>query len=181
MTRPPELPPEPPVPELSSLPRELDPPASLEDRVVAAIGQHALAGDRRRLRWWQIAAAVALFATGAAAGRLTGPEGSAPALQPRFLLLLLAGPNDGPEAERVAAYREWAIAERNAGRQISGERLAAEGLVVERDRPGDAVRDDVQGFFIVSAANLDEAAALARSSPHVRAGGRVIVRPIDTP
>ena len=44
------------------------------------------------------------------------------------------------------------------------------------------VRDDqLQGFFIVSGADLDDAANVARSSPHVQAGGRVIVRPIDTP
>jgi hypothetical protein len=53
--------------------------------------------------------------------------------------------------------------------------------VIERDRPSSRVPAEVQGFFVVSAASLEEAAAVARSSPHVRDGGRIVVRPIDTP
>jgi hypothetical protein len=38
---------------------------------------------------------------------------------------------------------------------------------------------DVRGFFVISAATLEEATAVARSCPHTARGGRVIVRPID--
>ena len=182
MTRPPELPPEPPLPELASLPREIEPPPPLEDRVVSAMRDASLIRRRAGLAWWQLAAAAALFAAGAAAGRLSTPGGTPPTVQPRFLLLLLSGPATGSENARVSEYRAWAVAQRDAGRQITGERLASDGVLVERAGKDAPVRDDqLQGFFIVSGAGLDDAANVARTSPHVQAGGRVIVRPIDTP
>ena len=181
MTRPPELPPEPPLPELSSLPREIEPPPPLEDRVVSAMRDASLIRRRAGLVWWQLAAAAALFTAGVAAGRLSTPGGTPPTVQPRFLLLLLAGPATGLENARVAEYRAWAIAQREAGRQITGERLASGGVLVDRAGTDAPVHDDLQGFFIVSGAGLDDVANVARTSPHVRAGGRVIVRPIDTP
>jgi len=174
---------EPPVPGMSSLPRDLEPPAALEDRVVSALGAHALVGRRDRTwRWQHIAAAVVLFALGAVAGRLSAPERTpATAGQPRFLLLLSNAPSTGPDDERVDAYRAWARTQRAAGREISGERLAPEGRVVEPGGTTSPERDDLQGFFVVSGASLDDAAAVARSSPHVQSGGRVLVRAIDTP
>ena len=133
-------------------------------------------------RGGEIAAAVLLLGAGIAAGRFTAPSGLAPApTQPRFLLLLSQAPTDSPGDGRVAEYRAWAIGLREAGRQISGERLAGEAVAVDQNSAPQAVNDDTQGYFIVSAASLDEAVALARSSPHVRAGGRVIVRPIASP
>jgi hypothetical protein len=48
----------------------------------------------------------------------------------------------------------------------------------------DAARDFVQhethygGYMIVNADSLDEAAQIARGSPHARLGGRIMVRPV---
>ncbi len=81
----------------------------------------------------------------------------------------------------MEAYRAWARAQRAAGREISGERLAPDGRVVAPGVTTTPERDDLQGFFVISGASLDDAAAVARSSPHVQAGGRVLVRAIDTP
>ena len=60
-------------------------------------------------------------------------------------------------------------AERKLGREISGR--AAGGprrCLWDQSATGRSpVPSEVQGFFIVSAASLEEAAAVARSSPHV--------------
>ena len=71
--------------------------------------------------------------------------------------------------------------QRDAGRQISGERLADSGVAVGMRGELPIARAEVQGFFVVSASTMDDAVAVARSSPHVQSGGTIIVRPIDTP
>ena len=38
---------------------------------------------------------------------------------------------------------------------------------------------ELQGFFVVSAASQAEAVSIARSSPHYRNGGRIVVSLID--
>jgi hypothetical protein len=174
----PEEPQEPPLHELEALAREHEPPLALEERVAAELRRQSLL-RRASKRWRQMAAAVFLVASGIAVGRLSAPSGVVPATtQPRFLLLLSQAPPAESESGRVAEYRAWAVGLRTAGRQISGERLEREALAVDRDRAAERVDDRNQGYFIVSAANLEEAAELARSSPHVRAGGHIIVRPI---
>jgi hypothetical protein len=178
MIRPPEGPEEPPLGELATLSREEPPPSALEDRVVAELRRQVLLRGQP-LAWRQMAAAVLLLASGVAAGRWSVPSGVAPATtQPRFLLLLSQAPPAASESDRVAEYRAWAVGLRQAGRQISGERLEGEALAVDRLRAPERVDDRNQGYFIVSAASLEEAAELARSSPHVRAGGHIVVRPI---
>jgi len=167
------------------LPRELPPPPALEDRVVMALADDGLLRELapRRRRWWMhTAAAVLLFASGAVAGAMWD-GGGAPAApgQPRFLLLLEGGEPVSPEEEMriVEAYRAWAGGLRNAGRFITGERLGPAATVVPSAAVDDANR--LQGYFVVSAPDLADAAAVAKASPHVVRGGRIIVRPIDTP
>lgn len=174
-----------PLDELSRLPRETAPPAGLEGRVAAALRRHGLLSTHRRWQWSHLAAAVVVFAVGAVFGRLAVPERGAPLgrSEPRFLLLLLpAGPDTGTEAERVAAYGAWASRQRAGGRQITGDRLApTPGVVVGAAGAEATVPDELTGFFIISAADAAEAIEVARTSPHAEGGGRVIVRPIDTP
>jgi hypothetical protein len=181
MTRPPDLPDE-PLPELSRLPRELAPPPGLEARVVTTLRDQSLL-RRNRLPWIQVAAAVLLLAGGIGIGRLLAPAPVAPSarVEPRFMLLLWGAAETSDDNARAGEYAAWAGAERRRGRQISGERLAEDALLVERDGTAQPVPSEVQGFFIVSATSIDEAVVIARSSPHVRDGGRIVVRPINTP
>jgi hypothetical protein len=167
------------------VPRELPPPPSLEDRVVAALSAEGLVrgtSTTSRRMWMQAAAAAVFFLVGALAGANwssrvtpTAPD------QPRFLLLLEGGETPPGEEERraVEAYRAWAGGLRDGGRFITGERLAAAAAVVPDAALDDA--EDVQGYFVVSANDLADAAAVAKASPHVARGGRIIVRPIETP
>lgn len=172
-----------PLDELASLPKEMAPPPALEDRVA-----HALR-DQMLLRpsssgWWKVAAAILILAGGILIGRVTTPAATAVpqhASANRFLFMLMDGDTSGDDVARSERYRQWAIDQQTLGREISGERLAPTGLAVVRAGSGPVLSPDVQGFFIVSAANIEEAATVARSSPHVQSGGMIIVRPIDTP
>jgi hypothetical protein len=167
-----------------NLPRELPPPPTLEDRTVRRLRDEGLLDMPARVRsprrtWRRLAAAVVVFAAGAASGMwVSGRDASVP--QPRFLLLLHGASTAAGDEEQtaVAAYREWAVALRNQGRYVAGERLGAQAAVVPE---GGDTADAVQGYFVVSATSLDDAAVVAASMPHVARGGRVVVRPIDTP
>lgn len=167
------------------VPRELTPPRGLEDRTVNALKRQGLlrpSGGRAHGWWRQAVAAVLLFAIGAAAGVMwDNAKAMIATSQPRFLLLLQDGPPLSPQQESrvVADYRAWAARLREEGRYVTGERLASEAVAV----PDVALprADAIEGYFIVSAADLGEAVAVARTSPHVRHGGHVVVRPIDTP
>jgi hypothetical protein len=60
-----------------------------------------------------------------------------------------------------------------------GEKLGDSSFVVGAGSPSAAEEGVLEGLFIVRAASLAEAAALAEGSPHVRRGGRVVIRPIE--
>jgi hypothetical protein len=151
-------------------PRDVAPPLDLEERTVSALHREGLliSAAARRRRVWQSVAAAAIFAAGVALGRTS----TAPAVvlapgasSASFLFLLEGGPvarDAAEEARTVEEYRAWAVKLRDEGRAVSGERL-----------------NDVRGFFVISAASLEEANQLARASPHAQRGGRVIVRPIN--
>jgi hypothetical protein len=173
---------------LDQLPREIAPPSTLEERTVARLRDerlvqadaHLWSAHRRPSVWWQAIAAGVIFAAGAALGAAWNASREVAPLQPRFLLLLHGATTDsaGDEQDAVAAYRRWAIGLRDDGRFVAGERLAPEATVVPS---GPAPEDAVEGYFIVSAADLTDATTIARSMPHVERGGRVVVRRIDTP
>jgi hypothetical protein len=173
------------------LPRH-QPPAELEQRVLATLTQRGLLAPRGRSSRLgprmrvaaAIAAGVALFAAGTLAQRLSSERSVTTDQSPRFALLLYGGSEEGGEAAelaRVNEYRNWArrIAER--GRYIAGEKLDTLALdVTPSVATGGPTRspDALAGFFIIGAANAAEAEAFARSCPHLRHGGRIVVRPI---
>ncbi|HTO76926.1 MAG TPA: YciI family protein [Thermoanaerobaculia bacterium] len=180
---------------LKELPRELSPRPELEQRIVAALAERGLVRARRsgRGRLGRAAAAVAagllLVAAGIWIGRTLPPgraRTTAPDTSPRFVLFLLRGQeSDRPEEEgaRVAEYRAWARGLAASGRSVSGEklddreeRLGADGAPVAAAAA--ASEEEIRGYFVVSAASLDDALAVARGCPHLRHGGRIVVRPI---
>jgi hypothetical protein len=171
-------------PDLSTLARELTPPPDLEARTVAALRQHGLlkVASNRRAVLLRIAAAVVLFAGGAAIGRASAvvePPG-ADQHGPRYLLLLHGGPSGLSAEEELAVVREygaWAVQLRGEGRFVTGERLGNAGRSVPPLELTETV--DLRGFFLISAASLDDAVGVAQRCPHVRRGGRVVVRPIE--
>ena len=168
---------------LGSLPREIDAPRGLEDRTVRALQRAGLlASSRRRSLAWQIAAALVLFAGGIAVGRVSATAASAPPdpARPRYVLLLHGGPvglSADQEASVVEEYRDWAVGLRRAGRFVTGERLSETVAVVPAVDRSDGA--GVRGYFVISAADLNDAKAVAAACPHARRGGYIVVRPIE--
>lgn len=177
----------------AELDREIAPPAGAEDRIVASLAARGLI-RRKRFSFGaagillSAAAGAALFLAGVAIG---GHRGAPDPGGPKFALLLSPLPREraADEPARVTEYKAWASQIRDSGRYVSGEKLEPGGRVVSSPdgagEPSDAsgtlaaaAPENVAGYFIVTARSLAEAADLARTCPHVRHGGRIIVRPI---
>jgi hypothetical protein len=166
-----------PVEELvRGLPRESAPPDRLEERVVNALRLRSLLAARTR--WWMAAAAAAAIVLAFAAGWTSGAGWFAGASSgTRYVLLLYAGETSRPrgDAAVVEEYREWARTLRRSGRAVSGERLDA---APEVQLGGTVPFDGLAGYFIIEAANDDDALRVAKAHPHLRHGGRIVVRRI---
>jgi hypothetical protein len=172
------------LPELDSLPREMPPPPGLESRIAIALRAQGLLKSPTRLSWISTAAAILMLVLGIGIGRWWPRPArfdAPPVSTSRFLFLLSDADTSGDDGARAEAYRRWAVTQRQSGRQISGERLGDSGFAVMNESVAAVARADVQGYFVVSAATMDDAIAVARSSPHVQSGGTIIVRPINTP
>lgn len=198
-----------PAEGVPDLPREIDPPPELEDRVVAELDRRGLlaagAAPRTTLRrnLLAVAASIALLVVGFLAGRATVPapgegSGAAAVAERRYALLLYEtdGYRAASGAEEIARYHEYSrwVAEARARDQfVTGEDLAvARGWVIEpagtevRARPGvaPATGAPLSGIFLITARDDEHARDLAKSLPHLRHGGQVVIQevvPTDEP
>lgn len=142
---------------LSGLPRELQPPAALEDRVVRAVFA------RRRRGWvWggALAAAAALLI-------IAHPWSPTPATQ-TYVLLLSPGPDyqappPGHLLERRAEYGRWADSLAKLGKLDVEGHLEPPGTIVD-------------GLFIIRAVDDSDAARIAATCPHIKYHGHIEVR-----
>jgi hypothetical protein len=113
---------------------------------------------------------------------------------PDFILLLHrpAGPPPALSAQQLAAvtrdYIDWGERMRAEGRLKAGEKLTNDagrllrseaGRVVVTDGPYAESKELLGGFYLIAAANYDEACRIAEGCPHLKYGGRVEVRQID--
>ena len=183
-------------------------PADLEDSVVAALARRGLVGGgpaepspspgereaavvpaRRAWAWGALAlaAVLAAFFAGIAisdrgAGRAPAgvnrtPAASRPATAERYILLLYederyrAPSTPDEHAARVAEYGGWVEDLRERGVDVEGEELAPDGAPEGR-------LGILAGYFLVAAPDVDAAMAIARTTPHVKHGGTVVVRRI---
>ena len=171
------------VDELRDLPKEVTPDASLEQRTITALRARSLLRSPRR-SWrvrpggWLVAAGIVVmaFVSGFAAGR----AGTEPARREASFALMLYGSVGGDSAQqqvRAAEYGRWARTPHQYGRVVGGEALgdhvSAAGVAA-----GGAT-DDLVGFFLVQARDREAATRLAAECPHVKYGGRVVVREIQ--
>jgi hypothetical protein len=172
---------------LGALGTETAPPPEVEDRVVAELARRgALARTSRPLARAllaaaAVAAAAALFAAGLAIGRRELSLRSSASDEPRFALFLLDEPPGGPaeEPSRVAEYKTWA---KNlpSGSFVAGEKLGDQArLLTPSAAPSKAAESSaLRGYFVIRAPDLAHALEIARSCPHLKRGGRILVRPI---
>ena len=177
---------------LARLPRQAEPPAGLEQATVAALAARGLL--RRPRRGFDatlaLAASVLLFAGGLALGRFGGETAPSVDGRPRFALFLYEGPEydqpaPGGMDERVEEYVAWARAERTDGTVEGGEKLKdGDDVAIEPDGSAGAVPSPpdearLAGYFLIRAADQGAALEIARSCPHVRYGGRIVLREIE--
>ncbi len=112
----------------------------------------------------------------------------------RYMLLIYTDEKatDGrSEADNAAKMQEWgayATSMREAGKMAAGDPLTPvatattvrlkSGAAVMTDGPFAETKEQLGGYFIVEAANLDDALAWARKMPNLSDGGCVEVRAI---
>jgi hypothetical protein len=147
---------------LRSLEPEARPPAQLRTRVIRTLRARALLAPRRRRLAAAAAAAVVLVAV-AATLLLVRPGGRADGTA--YVLLLYEDESfapDRPLRELVGEYTAW------AGADIGPAQPRSELGVVA-------------GLFVIRAADETGALAIARTCPHLRYGGRVVVHPVAGP
>jgi len=179
---------------LARLPREAPLPPGLEGATVGALAERGLlrrrSRGRPRLARWGLAAAAAIVLF--VGGYLTGQRErvTAPDELPRFVLLLYEGPEyrrtaPGQEQERVREYSEWARERGVRGELEAGEKLREDADIVIRpdgsvaaETPAPAATR-LAGFFMIRAADDRSAVEIARSCPHVRYGGSIVIREIE--
>jgi hypothetical protein len=150
-------------------------PDELEDRVVAALRAEALiAPQRRPFIVGGLAGAAALLVL-AAAGlfllppRMADPEGEL------YMLALHSGPSyrRGAEGARAAEYGRWA--RRHPAAILDGAELGPAAAVL--GPPADR-GSTLSGYFVVRVREPAEAVAIARTMPHLRYGGTIVIRRI---
>lgn len=170
------------------------PPADLEDRVVALLKSkkliHTGRGDRDMKMQYVINAAVAIASVvvGLALGQRMddAPAAAASGAGEEFIMLLYEdetyrSPAPGGMEARIAEYSDWARQVAASGRYVTGEKLTDDALLLLADGTRlDAIpaaeEGAVEGYFVVRAKDLDEAAEIAGSCPHLAYGGTVSLR-----
>jgi hypothetical protein len=171
------------------------PPRDLESRTADAIfGKSAVRPGSTPTRFGALNLASFIAALAAltvvpvviafSLGRAMAPR--APELSGAYLLLIESAPDAPvmkPEevAARVREYGAWARELREKNLLVSAEKLDEGGSVVLTSgttAPLAAADNRFGGFFVVRAADMRSALSIARESPHVRLGGRIVVRRI---
>ena len=157
---------------------EISAPPELRDRVRASLRRRVTSPPRVR---WSIAA-IGLLAAGFLLGTLVRPSvpGASRAAATGQYVVLLYG--DAPDdtgtvhVQREREYGRWASALGDGVRWVGGSELHD---VVVRLGPAVAASEPaterLAGYFVIEAPSRERAAEVARTCPHLRYGGRVVV------
>jgi len=176
---------------LARLKRDRRPPVGVEEHVLAAVGS-ASVNSPERSRWHIPAltaiAASLIFAVGAWLGSTWTSRQPAPTAGTKFILLLYEDANYQVAADtssRVREYSAWAGALARSGQLLSGEELDDKGVGLTATSPAtvvlpDDVRAQPRGYFVIVAPDSAAASAIAATCPHLKYGGRIVIRKILT-
>jgi hypothetical protein len=180
---------------LDGLPRETMPPAELEERVVDALHVHGLV--RRPPAWGKLAAVAATFVIAVSAAYMLGLRAGARQVPPPVTAeatyaLMIFDPVAGVPPEQTAAAvteaSRWAGELAAAGTLVSAEKLRDEATrlrlrdgAVERaaDFPPPGESLVLGGFFLIRAADDEEAQRIAAACPLLRYGSVIEVRAFE--
>lgn len=181
--------------KFAALPRESIPSTSLEERIVSALKAKGLIRLTPSLRIWTLprlsgafAAAVLILAVGFGVGKWQSRPSLKKPIQPMFILLLYEEKGASKhETDRVIEYTAWARTIAQSNHLLGGAKLQYDGWLMRRVADGLDVRDIsrededelIAGYFLIQAANYDEAEKIAASCPHLKYGGLIELRQID--
>ncbi len=87
------------------------------------------------------------------------------------------------QKKHLAAWGEWMSALMKAGYLEVGYPLKSDGKRIDSDGINDYHFPDTTegGFIVINATSLDEASEIASSSPIIKNGGYILVRPCGEP
>jgi hypothetical protein len=175
--------------------RDEPPPPQVEQRVVDALRDRgflqrtAQAGRGARRGVLVAISAAAVFIVGVWLGA-SWPERTQGTAGPRYMLLLYEDDgfqSGGPQeaAARVREYTEWARTLARSGHLVAGDELGDGGQQLSPSQSVEPVaaaqlKDQPRGYFVIAAPDEAAALRLASTCPHLRHGGRIIVRRIAT-
>ena len=157
---------------------DVAPPRALEERTVAALRERGLIRPSRQ-RWVAAGVLAAVAAVLLAIALWAVPPRSSvssTASGPRYMLLLYSGADAPADADsRRREYAQWARDVAATGLTITGEELS--DAAREVGTSGGALLLP-RGFFIVDAPDFASAERIASTCPHLRYGGRIVIKPI---
>lgn len=163
-----------------NLPKENIPPKLLEDNTIKALkSKRLIMNSNLFIKYWRpVAAAILFFVIGhLSASWLTDQNQAQIAKSSKFILMLHEDDNFRGNNELSEEYFQWLLDIRDQKRYITGEELGYDASWLE-DKNEVSGTDRVTGFFILEAANMDEAVEISKTSPHLKYGGRIEVREI---
>ena len=164
------------IDQISELKKILHPPTGLEDRVISQLARKGLI--RRRFKWMRSVAAILIFAVGAAAGKFVWKP--APVQYSHVLLLkedAVFFQRNAHESSLVREYSDWAGNIRSHGTLIRGDKLEISRVLLP---PSVDSSEVIAGFFLLKADSDQAALEIAQSCPHLKHGGAIELRRIDT-
>ena len=185
--------------ELRELPREVEPPADLEDRLVASLRDRGLIEDSalpvesgRRVgaggARWAMAAGLMIAALGGWVGRGLMDAAPTSKVGSKEYLVLFAEPNGLQTTksipELVEEYSQWGADLGAQGRMVAGRRLEDGSRRLLTDSAGEIATSsedplvEATGFFLIRADSWDEAVDLMADSPHLAYGGEISLREV---
>jgi len=135
---------------------------------------------------WATAAAILLVA-GLALGRSWPGDAVPEDPRPRFALMLYEDANYQAATageDRVAEYSAWARSLAQRGLLVDGAELSGDGVLLgQAEASTDSVPTSSQGvlagYFVIRAADRNEAERIARECPHLKYQGSISLRALE--
>jgi len=163
----------------NQLEREKQPEAALERRIINKLkSEHLIITTYDMKAYLKWAATIAAIIVAFFLGGYSQQENPEMA----YMLILHEGEGfqPGEPTEMYNEYRNWMHSIDEKGIQINGQELKNEAVMVSSNRNINYLEGNennrVTGYFVLNAASLDEAIAIARDNPHIKYGGTIQVK-----
>jgi hypothetical protein len=181
------------IDSLKALRKEGNPPPELEERIIDSLKKAGFIRPGRSSisTTWLLAAAIAFALLLGAAFYLgekhAKPQAGQPS-HPLFVLFLYEKQPVPVQDSHVTEYSNWIRSIRASGRHASGEKLKNDGRVLQLLGQNLRVQGEplhpqnmlLAGYFLIEATGYEEALRIASNCPHLKYGGTIELREIDS-